>query len=149
VITTGTAAAPSADARLASAPAIRDAQFEAAKVASAQRGVVTAAALDSIGMSAMSSDRRDAGTRRINGRTFILRDSVWTDARYRMDMRITTIKPFSTAYFDLIAQLPELRAAFALGERVIVVGKDRAIALAASGVQTLSTAELTAVVNAW
>ena len=40
------------------------------------------------------------------------------------------IKPFSKAYFDLLAQLPELRAALALGDRVIVVGRDRAISFA-------------------
>ena len=44
-----------------------------------------------------------------NARTFMLQDSVWTDQRYRSEMATTTIKPFSKAYFDVIAALPELR----------------------------------------
>jgi hypothetical protein len=88
-------------------------------------------------------------TQRVDGRTFVLRDSVWTDTRYRPTMPTMTIKPFSQAYFDLLDRLPELRAAFALGARVLVVGKDRAISLAANGAAQLSTAELKTLVGAW
>jgi hypothetical protein len=64
-------------------------------------------------------------------------------------MATTTIKPYSKAYFDVIAALPELRAAFALGSRVIVVGRDRAIALSERGSETLAPAQLAALVKAW
>jgi hypothetical protein len=38
---------------------------------------------------------------------------------------------------------------FALGARVLVVGKDRAISLAANGAAQLSSAELKTLVGAW
>jgi hypothetical protein len=88
-------------------------------------------------------------TRRVDTRTFVLRDSVWTDQRYRSNMPTTTVKPFSKAYFDLMAEIPELRAAFALGSRVIVVGRDRAIVLADQGVESLTPAQLAALAKAW
>ena len=87
--------------------------------------------------------------RRVDGRTFALRDGVWRDERYRVGMATTRIKPYSKAYFDLIAELPELKPVFALGNRVIVVGKDRAISLADDGVETLSPQSLTAFVKGW
>jgi hypothetical protein len=64
-------------------------------------------------------------------------------------MKTTTIKPYSAAYFDLLGRLPELRAAFALGARVAVAGRDRAIVIAENGVTQLSTSEMTALVNTW
>jgi hypothetical protein len=85
----------------------------------------------------------------VDGRTFVLRDAVWTDLRFKPDMQKTVIKAFSKAYFDVVAQLPELRSAFALGSRVIVVGKARAIELSDNGDSDLSAAALAALVKAW
>jgi Ca-activated chloride channel family protein len=137
VAVTGAAAPP---------PASADRRFEQAKAASAQRSTRSVAVADSI-MSA-TSEPGDA-TRRIDGRTFVLRDGVWTDARLRPDMKKTMIKAFSKAYFDVIDQLPELRAAFALGERVVVVGKQSAIELSDSGVSELSASALASLTRNW
>jgi len=117
----------------AAAPAA-DQRFEMAKAAAAQRAVGNIASLDSIKAAAPASGgaaRGDVGanTRRIDARTFALRDSVWTDVRFRAGMETIIIKPYSKAYFDLVGQLPELRSAFALGDRVIIVGKSLAISL--------------------
>jgi hypothetical protein len=133
----------------ASAPAAanRDLRFESAKAASMQRTITTAATLDS--MATVAGQREGKTTRHVEGRTFELRDGVWTDARYEADMPKTTIKPFSKAYFDLIEQLPELRPAFALGERVIVAGRSRAIELKDSGASELAPAALAALIKAW
>jgi hypothetical protein len=79
----------------------------------------------------------------------VLRDGVWTDARYTSSMPTTKIKPFSKAYFDIVSALPELRAALALGDRVIVVGRDRAISSGDDGVAELSASALAALVKAW
>ena len=136
VVATGAAAPQAASA---------DARFEQAKAASAQRMTRTIAVADSM----MSAGERNDGTRRIDGRTFVLRDGVWTDARFKPDMKKTMIKPFSKAYFDVIDQLPELRAAFALGEKVVVVGKTRAIELSDSGVSEMSASALAALVANW
>jgi hypothetical protein len=117
----------------AAAPAA-DQRFEMAKAAAAQRAVGNIASLDSIKAAAPASGgaaRGDVGanTRRIDARTFALRDGVWTDIRFRAGMETIIIKPYSKAYFDLVGQLPELRSAFALGDRVIIVGKSLAISL--------------------
>lgn len=138
-----TAPAPSA----LSDAAQRSLRFESAKAASAQRTANSVAALDS--MSAAGTATTAASTRVVNGHTFVLRDGVWTDARYVPTMPTTKIRPFSKAYFDIVAQLPELRAAFALGDRVIVVGRDRAISSGDDGVAELSGSTLAALVKAW
>jgi hypothetical protein len=132
-------------------------RFESAKAASAQRAASTVAAVDSISAAGFSARRvagvavgeRAASTRVVNGHTFVLRDGVWTDARYNASMQTTKIKPFSKAYFDIVSQLPELRSALALGDRVIVVGRDRAISSGEDGVSELSPSALAALVKAW
>lgn len=135
--------APATDAML---------RFESAKAASAQRSVTSVMAIDSLaraGRPSNSPATANASTRSIDGRTFVLRDSIWTDTRYRPTMPTTTIKPFSPAYFDLLDRLPELRAVFTLGTRVLVVGKDRAISLTEHGAAQLSPGELKTIVAAW
>jgi len=141
-------AMPASGAALSRREAPRDARFESAKVASAQRTMSTIAAADSL---AVANVGRDAArsVRRVDARTFLLRDSVWTDQRYRSEMTTVTIKPFSKAYFDLLTTIPELRPVFALGSRVIVVGRDRAIALGDRGQETLTAAQLAALAKAW
>src|SRR6185312_2092800 len=74
----------------APAAAQRDMRFEVAKAASVQRVAVTAAVLDSMAVAstanAMAGGRQNGAavtTRRVDGRTFVLRDSVWTDSRYQ------------------------------------------------------------------
>jgi hypothetical protein len=130
-----------------------DQRFESAKAASAQRLVTSVVAIDSLAAAASppanSPTSTRASTQRVGGRTFVFRDSVWTDTRYRPTMQTTTIKPFSQAYFNLLDQLPDLRAVFALGARVLVVGKDRAISLGESGAAQLSPADLKSLVGAW
>lgn len=143
----GVQAVPVAMAAGSPAPqAARDMRFESAKAASLQRVAVNTAMLDSM---AASGERAGSARRSMAGRTFELRDSTWTDVRFRAGMEKTTIKPFTQAYFALIAELPELRGPFALGARVIVVGKTRAIALAENGVSDLAPAALAAIVKAW
>ena len=53
---------------------------------------------------------------------FILRNGVWTDTTYDAAGMTTIDVPFaSDAYFTLLGEHPELGAAFALGQQVIVV----------------------------
>ena len=53
---------------------------------------------------------------------FVLRDGVWTDTRYNAEKMATTDLAFaSDAYFALLEEHPDLAAAFALGQQVIVV----------------------------
>jgi Ca-activated chloride channel family protein len=126
---------------------LRDRKFEAAKAASAQRAANSIAALDQI--SVESGKEKDASTQRVESRTFALEDGVWTDARYRSGMATTKIKPFSRVYFDLMKELPDLRAVFALGDRVIVVGRAGAIQLAEDGVESMTGHTFSALTKSW
>ena len=59
--------------------------------------------------------------------TFVLRDGIWTDTRFDAGSMTAVDVPFaSDAYFDLLSEHPDLGAAFALGQEVIVVLGDTA-----------------------
>lgn len=58
----------------------------------------------------------------VGGKTFFLRDGVWTDSTFDAEAMTAEQVPFlSDAYFALLTEHPELGEYFALGERVIVV----------------------------
>jgi Ca-activated chloride channel family protein len=120
--------------------------FEEAKAASAMRGAQTLAQAEA---AAPQVSRGGISSRRVGTRTFVLRDSVWTDARFTEGTRLVTVKAYSEAYFALVRELPDLAAAFALGERVLVRGTNVAIAVAADGTERMSAAQIAAVVAAW
>jgi Ca-activated chloride channel family protein len=61
----------------------------------------------------------------VGSRTFLLRDGAWIDTAF--DPSAMTAAPvtfLSDAYFELLGARPELRAAFALGARVIALAAD-------------------------
>ena len=127
-----------------SAPVSGAIQFEAAKIAAAQRTVTSAYAADSA-----SGVRDDANVRRAGNATFVLRDSVWTDVRYKKSATVLRVKPFSDAYFKLIELVPELREPFSVGERVVVSGRSMAIELAPSGEDRLTDRDMTLIRDRW
>lgn len=127
-----------------SAPPPAAVQFEAAKTAAAQRSVTTLSAVD-----AASGVREDANVRRGGSVTFVLRDSVWTDVRFKNGGTVLRVKPFSEAYFKLIEMLPELREPFSVGERVIVAGRSMAIELNPSGEERLTARDTTLIKDRW
>ena len=134
VVTSGAAAAP--------APAA--VQFEAAKSAAAQRSATSVAAADAaVGM------RDDANLRRAGNVTLVLRDSVWTDVRYKKSGTVLQVKPFSDAYFKLLEMMPDLREPFSVGERVLVSGRSMAIELTPSGEENLTDRDLALLRDRW
>jgi Ca-activated chloride channel family protein len=64
--------------------------------------------------------------RRVDGKTFYLRDGVWTDSEFKPDSRLpeNTLSFGSDDYFALLKQKPRLANFFALG-RVLVVFEGR------------------------
>jgi Ca-activated chloride channel family protein len=72
-----------------------------------------------------SSAAASAVMRKVAGKTFYLRDGVWTDADYKADASVpeTTLVFGSDAYFELLKRERKLAEFFALGERVVVVYK--------------------------
>ena len=129
-----------AAAGAAIAPAAAPSEFEAAKASAEMRG---ARSLSDVTVA--SATERATATRR-----FVLRDGTWVDQRPEAtDARVLRVKPFSTAYFALIEQAPELREAFALGERVRVHGRALTLLLASDGVERLGDHELAAFTRDW
>ncbi len=63
----------------------------------------------------------------VGGKTFYLRDSVWTDAEFNAEARLpeTAVTFGSNEYFALLKQKARLAQFFSLGERVIVVFEGR------------------------
>ena len=64
-----------------------------------------------------------AAVRTVGGKTFYLRDGVWTDAEFKPEARLpeTALSFGSDEYFALLQREPRLADYFALGERVLVV----------------------------
>jgi Ca-activated chloride channel family protein len=126
------------------APAPAAVQFEAAKAASEQRAATSVMAAD-----AAAGIRDDASVRRAGNVTFVLRDGVWTDVRYKGTGTVLRVKPYSDAYFKLLDIDPDLREAFSIGERAIMAGKKMAIELTPSGEESLTDRDIALLRDRW
>jgi Ca-activated chloride channel family protein len=141
-----TSMAPSASA----APVMRDKSFEEAKAASAQRVAMSTVVIDSMMRRAIGGGAAGSNMKRAGSHTFILKDSVWTDVRQASSgTRTIRIKAYSKAYFDLIDAVPDLRAIFAIGDRVMAQGRAVTVVVSDSGVEQLGGVEITMVANSW
>jgi hypothetical protein len=79
----------------------------------------------------------------------VLRDSVWTDVRYRKSGPVLRVKSFSDAYFRLLELQPDLRDALTVGERAIIAGRNMAIELTPSGAERLTDKDLALLRDRW
>lgn len=72
-------------------------------------------------------DTRTDAVRRVEGKTFYLINSVWTDSEFKAVLGLpeTTLVFGSEEYFALLKQNPKLGNYFSLGERVVVVFEAR------------------------
>lgn len=72
-------------------------------------------------------DKLAMGIQRVGGKTFFIRDGVWTDGEFKSDAGLPeTVMTFgSDEYFALLKQKPALADFFALGEKVVVVFEGR------------------------
>jgi hypothetical protein len=142
VTVTGVAPATVSAGAAANAPAAKSSEFERAKAAAEMRSARS--------MADVAMLREEDGVRRVGARSFTLRDSVWVDARPAASgARTVSVIAFSPAYFALIDRIPELREAFALGEKVQVHGRAVTLRLAADGVKSLDAAALAAITRDW
>jgi Ca-activated chloride channel homolog len=79
----------------------------------------------------LSTGTRTSGSagqiRQVAGKTFYLRDEVWTDSEFKAEAKLPVVKLkfASDEYFNLIGQEPKLAECFALGQRVVVVWKGK------------------------
>jgi hypothetical protein len=117
--------------------------FDAAKSASVFRQARTVSAVD-----AESSARGNAEMKRAGHRTFVLRDSVWTDTKKSAGPTLR-IKPYSNAYFRLLELIPDLREPLSIAERVRVAGKAMSVEISPNGVETLSGSDISMLKQNW
>ena len=118
------------------------AAFESARTAAAQRDASSLAV----------TDGATPGRRALSGRVFELTDSSWVQVSPspRPGARtMARIKPYSAAYFEIMDAIPELRAVFALGERVTVFGRSVTLQLDQQGTEQLSETRLRELVSGW
>ncbi|HYC49701.1 MAG TPA: VIT domain-containing protein [Gemmatimonadaceae bacterium] len=103
------------------AAAAPEARFEAARTSASQREAKSVAAAD-MASGVTSSDMRRAGAR-----LFQRSGEVWTDAAMKPELQVYKVKAYSRSYFALVERIPELKEAFAVGDRVVVAGRSIAI----------------------
>lgn len=82
----------------------------------------------------VEAEDKSTGVQRVGGKTFYLREDVWTDAEFKTEARLpeTTLTFGSDAYFALLKREPRLAEFFALGERVVVVYQGQVYRVSAS-----------------
>jgi Ca-activated chloride channel homolog len=75
----------------------------------------------------VEKDKLAADIKTVGGKTFYLRDGVWTDAEFKAESRLpeTSLTFGSDEYFALLKRQPRLAEYFALGEKVVVVFEGR------------------------
>ena len=71
----------------------------------------------------VESDKESSAIKTAGGKTFYLREGVWTDSEFKPGSSLpeTAVKFGSDDYFALLKQKPQLATFFSLGERVIVI----------------------------
>nr|NIP77735.1 VWA domain-containing protein [Gemmatimonadota bacterium]NIQ51986.1 VWA domain-containing protein [Gemmatimonadota bacterium]NIU72086.1 VWA domain-containing protein [Gammaproteobacteria bacterium]NIX42653.1 VWA domain-containing protein [Gemmatimonadota bacterium]NIY06814.1 VWA domain-containing protein [Gemmatimonadota bacterium] len=102
-----------------------EAAVKASKRARARREVASAADLEEAEAALEAVASTGADTRVVAGRTFRLRDGVWTEARPANgeELPVVAIELYGAAYFALLRALPELRSVLSELEPVEVRGQ--------------------------
>lgn len=111
-----------ASAAMGAAKSLRDAELEASF--RLEEAVVTGG---------FAGGAAAPATKRAGGRVFALRGDVWTDLAHRDSLPVTTILPFSRAYFALLRARPALRHALTAGAPIIVAGRRASLKVADGG----------------
>ena len=89
--------------------------------------------LEEVVVTGSGSARRDE-TRRAGGKVLSKRSGIWTDLAHTDSLKVTTIAPFSTAWFALAEARPALREALAAGSPLILAGRRVSLKVAEGGV---------------
>ena len=84
------------------------------------------------GVSEGKNERREV--KRVGGKLFAKDKGVWTDLAHRDTLKVTTIAPFSRAWFDLAAARPMLKSALSAGTPLLLAGTRASLKIAEDGV---------------
>lgn len=120
-------------------------EFDAARSASKLRAAVSLADEGVAG----AGGGGDGETRLVGGRSFIPRDGVWTDVAHVANRPTVRVRPFGEGYFRLLELIPELAEPFALGDRVVVAGRELSIELSPDAPEVLDAATLARTRKGW
>jgi Ca-activated chloride channel family protein len=71
--------------------------------------------------------------KRVGGKVFAKDKGVWTDLAHKDTLKVTTIAPFSRAWFDLAAARPTLKAALSAGTPLLLAGTRASLKIAEDG----------------
>ncbi len=115
------------DAAKSSADMSRSGTLQAANEAAALR-------LEEImvtGAPAGVTDKREV--KRAGGKLFAKEKGVWTDVSHRDTLKVTTIAPFSRAWFDLAEARPTLKAVLSTGTPLLLAGTRASLKIAEGG----------------
>ena len=114
--------------RLVAAKPAKAPQEEALKKADGKDAIAMSRAVRKMKEQA-EGEKVSEPVRRASGRTFIYRNGGWIDSEAMSGTAKTLkVKYLSDAYFAVLKARPELKAAMALSDRlVIVVGKDKSL----------------------
>ncbi|HUG38863.1 MAG TPA: VIT domain-containing protein [Longimicrobiales bacterium] len=121
----------------APAAATGEAAVKASEASRARREVASAAALDEAEQE-LVRNQAAAGVRVVAGRTFRLREAVWTEVTLADSARVVRIESFSDAYFALLREAPELRPIVTQLGAVRIAGAGVALEFGDAGESTLS-----------
>jgi Ca-activated chloride channel family protein len=127
-----------------------DEAFRRAKESVQLSGASTLAEADVAAEGKLNALSRGArAVKRAGGRMFVQVDGVWTDVNYRDTLQVTTVAPYSKAYFALVRALPELSASLTVGDSVVIAGRRAGLKVAPGGRDTIGETELSAFVKAF
>ena len=82
-----------------------------------------------------------AGDRIVAGRRFRLEAGTWIDRAHTATARVVHVEPFSRAYFDLLAALPELKAFVTALDSVTIAGQRVSVRVGPGGRSALTASE--------
>jgi hypothetical protein len=125
-------------------------EFEAARAASEQRAAKSLGSVQLSEVVVTSADGRGEGAllKRAGTRLFKQDGERLVDSRMKDGLQVYKVKAYSQSYFTLLERIPELREAFAVGDRVTVAGRTVAIEVLADA-RELSEANLLAITRGW
>lgn len=123
------------------AKAFRRARIDAQLSGAASLGVAEEALNAMTAAPGASGDAGGATWQRLGRRIFTWIDDAWRDLRVEESAPALVVEPYSAAWFELLERLPGLRAAAALGERVIIAGEGLTLRLEAGGQAALAAGD--------
>ena len=82
------------------------------------------------------SSRERPEARHAGNRAFVLRGGSWTDIAHTDSLKVTTVAPFSAAYFAIVKARPALAEALAVGTPVLIAGQRVSLKVATGGISS-------------